>query len=142
VAAARAIASGEEVLAGLARAAAESFRRHLAERAAVYGRVERFAGRAFWRRRRPIDPWAAPITLDPRSRLSLARAAPLPDPAVRLEGMLPKQDLARLRRLCAAPVEAHRVVAAFREASQSGADDRAAIVALQVLIEDRMIEIV
>jgi flavin-dependent dehydrogenase len=140
--AAHAIGAGAAALADHARLSAEGFRKHLAERARLYGRVERFAGSAFWRRRRPIDPWSAPITLDPRSRLSLVQPAPSSDLGARLEGLLPKQDLARLRSLCAAPIEAHRVVAALREVNRSGADDRAAIVALQMLIEDRMIEIV
>jgi hypothetical protein len=124
------------------RAVAAAFAEHMAQRAKHYGRVARFSGGLFWRRRRPVDPWRSEITLDPMARLAAADRPRGSLAAARLEGLLPRQDLARLRRLCAVPGEAHRIVSAFRSASLSGADDRAAIVALQVLIEDSLLRII
>lgn len=146
LAAARAIAAAAEgdaaAFARYDRAAVDGFAAHLKQRAIYYGRVERFADRLFWRRRRPIDPWRSAITLDPLARLAAAAPSGDRSAAARLEGLLPRQDLARLRQLCAVPDAAHHIVAAFRGASVGGADDRAAIVALQVMIEDRLLHII
>jgi hypothetical protein len=99
---------------------------YLNTRRDYYGREQRWAGSAFWRRRH------APITLDPQLLLCARddRAAMgLEKPTMHL----PLADLELLCRLCRAARPAHEVVAAFR--SERRLSDWRIILALQYLIE-------
>jgi hypothetical protein len=139
----------DAALAALAAAAARRFCDFLAQRAVVYGQEARFADARFWRRRRTDDPAQAVLTLDPRAALRAteppAGAAGAPELADRLapaEAVLGVRDAERLLALCRAPAArpAHEVVAEFRVHAAPHAGDRHAIVALQQLVHEGLVE--
>ncbi|HYP25473.1 MAG TPA: tryptophan 7-halogenase, partial [Blastocatellia bacterium] len=96
-----------------------------------YGRERRWERSEFWRRRQ------GRITLDPHC---LLRARVPSGHLERLRMQMPVDDLKTLHELCGTPRPAHEVVSAFRNQKGEATTDRRIILALQYLIEQRVVE--
>jgi hypothetical protein len=112
---------------------AREFEDYLETRADFYGRERRWEGSEFWRRR---HGW---ITLDPRAVLCSEDSGDCLAALERLSMHMPASDLRLLYDLCRAPRPAHEVVSAFRDRQGGRTPDRRIILALQYLIEERVI---
>ncbi len=120
---------GGDGFADYAAEVARAFFVYARQRAEHYHRERRWPRSPFWRRRQAPDPRAVPLAIDPAHLLAWRERSY--DDTIDLEGLLPRDGVRRLCRLCGAGRAAHEVVAEFQRAST--VDDRSVIVALQLL---------
>lgn len=114
-------------LQSYAAALQEGFTAYLATRAQYYRMETRWPDSAFWRRRRDA------VTLAPCEVLQSGQEE---DGAAReIMADLTAREMRLLRELCARPIPAHEVVAAFHRASGRLLADERVILALQGLLE-------
>jgi flavin-dependent dehydrogenase len=123
-----------------ARSMTDEFTSYLHGRARFYGMERRWPDSLFWKRRQTVDPWAVPVSLDPMVTLR-ARSGSISDAAAAaLEGLVPLGGADHLLSLCREPVSAHAIISSFLKRAALPGLDRSGIVALQLLIEQGLIE--
>jgi flavin-dependent dehydrogenase len=135
-------AGGEGVFNRYAGEVAEEFARYLEDRVYFYGLEERWESSPFWRRRRPVNPQRAELTLDPEATLqSVSTRLPGGDVDALL-GLLPLRGLEHLLRLCATPRCAHEIAAEFMGRYGIEGIDLSLLVAMQELIKLGLINVI
>jgi len=136
-----ALAGDDAPLTAWAAGVESAYRNYLTARAAYYLRQPRWPTAPFWARRRRLDPRRVPVVLDPNRRLAFLDNPAARDGLRELAPLLPGVPLAELAELAREPAPAHRLAAAFlaRRPDPGGDDERAVVVALQLLAQRRIL---